>query len=40
VWSIGLWSPGPEDLHEEDDGDDDARWGTIGIDIVNPNDPG
>jgi hypothetical protein len=39
VWSVGLWSPDPDDLVEEDDGEDDndALWGAIGIRVVNPN---
>lgn len=40
VWSVGLWSPSPEDLYEEgDDEGDDTSWGALGIGIVNPNEP-
>lgn len=41
VWSIGLWSPNPDDLAEEDDdeGGGDALWGEIGVSIADPAKP-
>ena len=43
VWSVGLWSPQPEDLYEEDDdGTTAAAWESIGVGVVDPSstDPG
>ena len=41
VWSAGLWSPNAEDLYEETDTEDgdDAVWGELGVETVNPSEP-